>query len=86
MNWNLDELSCPLPEDIRRVIDYGDLQTANRLIERQLKDGTAPEVLKKRLRFEQRILRELPEVYPLTEEETLRLFRETVPDFKAEEL
>ena len=86
MNEHLDYLSYPLPGDVRRAVTAGDLPFAERLIARRLSDEHVPEGLKARLRFELRILRELPEAYPLTEEETLRLFRESVPDFTAEEL
>ena len=86
MNKNLDYIACPLPEDIRRAKEHGDLGYAARLIAMRLADPRVPEILKKRLRFEERILSELPAVYPLSAEETVRLFRESVRDFREEEL
>ena len=78
MYKNLDFLSCPLPEDIRRVIDYGDLKLANRLITLRLNDSKVPTVIKERLRFEQRILKELPYIYPLKTEEVLLRFNSVI--------
>ena len=86
MNKNLDWIACPLPEDIRRAKDHGDLTYASHLIGLRLSDPRVPGVLKERLRFEERILKRLPEIYPLSREETIRLFRERVQDFKEEEL
>ena len=71
---NLDVLSCPLPEDIRRVIDHGDLKLAGHLIDLRLKDAKVPLVMKERLLFEKRILKELPSVYPMNTEEALLRF------------
>ena len=86
MYKNLDFLSCPLPEDIRRVIDYGDLKLANRLITLRLNDSKVPTVIKERLRFEQRILKELPYIYPLKTEEVLLRFNSVIEGFSREEL
>ena len=86
MDKNLDYIACPLPEDIRRAKEHGDLNYANRLIEMRLKDRRAPEILKARLRFEQRVMQALPAEYPLTRREAVRLFSEQVRDFEEEEL
>ena len=86
MYKNLDILSCPLPEDIERVIRYGDLERAYRLIDLRLKDGRVPDILKQRLVFEKRVLDELPSVYPMDEEETLSRFCNAVKGFTREEL
>ncbi len=82
----LDFLACPLPEDVRRARDCGDLAFCRRLIERRLADGATPDVLKERMRFELRTLQELPVIYPYDEEETLRRFCRRVKGFTREEL
>ena len=86
MNHNLDALACPLPEDVRRVIDHGDLAEAERLIALRLADKKVPECLKKRLRHELTVVRRLPAIYPFSEEEALRIFQERIPGFTREEL
>ena len=83
---NLDVLSCPLPEDIRRVIDHGDLKLAGHLIDLRLKDEKVPLVMKERLLIEKRILKELPSVYPMNTEEALLRFNSVLDGFTLEEL
>ena len=67
MHKNLDHLSYPVPEDIQRLIAAGDLQRANAVIEKRLASAAVPECLKERLRFEQRIIDQLPRTYTVTE-------------------
>ena len=64
MVTNLDFLAYPLPEDIRRLKEYGDFGRAKAVAELRLGNPKVPEILKERLRYELLILRELPYIYP----------------------
>ena len=52
MNHDLDYLSCSLPEDIERVITFGNLAEAMRLIGLRLEDKAVIKALKRRLSYE----------------------------------
>ena len=86
MTTNLSYVSCPLPDDLRRLIDYGDTERARRLIERRIGEPALPECMKDRLRFELLILDRLPLDYPLTEEEAYQQLREEIRGFTREEM
>jgi len=75
---NLDYFSYPLPEDIARLVAYGDLERANRVIDLRLKSDKVPDILKQRLKLEQQILKELPACYPYSEAQMLKLLQEKV--------
>lgn len=83
---NMDYLAYPLPEDIQRLVSGGDLQRANRVIEKRLADAKVPECLKERLRFEQRIIDQIPRSYTVTEDEMLKLLSDAITDFTREEM
>lgn len=83
---DLTYLSYPLPEDIERLVCAGDLARARRVIERRLNDARVPECLKERLRFELRIIDEIPHAYPHTEEVMLDKLCALFRDFTREEM
>ena len=82
MNQNEDflRLMDPLPADIQRRKDAGDIEGALRLIEKVLAEGKQPE-LEPRLRAEAHRLPLIERNYPYTREEAISLFREEWPEF-----
>ena len=70
MLTDLTYLAYPLPEDIERLVYAGDLSRALRVIEMRIASDKVPEALKNRLRFEERIIREIPQSYNVSEIET----------------
>lgn len=72
-------LHYPLPPDILRRKEAGDLAGARRLIDRALEKEDRPE-LAARLRCERVRLERLPLEYPYTEDEAKALFRGEWPD------
>lgn len=86
MSKNLDFLSLwePLPGDIARRKEAGDLEGAIRLIDRRLAAGIQPE-LAPRLRMERRRLELLGDDYTLTREEAIALMQEEWPEFTGEQ-
>lgn len=78
-------LTVELPEDIRRVKEYGDFAMAQQMIGHRLLKNL-PEALRQRLLLEQEILRQLPEQYPYGWTEAVRLMEETFLDFAEPEL
>jgi len=86
MKDNLDFLACPLPEDIRRLVDYGDFDRAERLIALRLKDPRVPEVIKKRLAYQRLMNRDIQGAYTFTPEEALSRLQAKVADISQEEM
>lgn len=87
MNENhwIEALSVPLPEDVMKHKWHGDFSAAERILERRLA-GELPEVMRRRLLLEQKILKRLPGNYPLDRDEACRRLSEAVTDFKPQEL
>ena len=87
MNENdwIETLSVPLPEDILKHKWHGDFAAAERIIRRRLA-GELPEVMRRRLLLEQKILKRLPGNYPLGRDDACRLLDEAVTDFRPQEL
>ncbi|MCR5794750.1 MAG: transglutaminase-like domain-containing protein [Solobacterium sp.] len=75
-----------LPAEIETAKMSGDLDKAQELINRWMKDDKVPEAMKKRLQIEQEILGRIPDEYPFSEEEALEMIRQEIPDFTMEEL
>lgn len=82
---DIEYLSVPLPEDIEKLKWFGDFERAQRVIDMRL-EKDIPEALRKRLVLEKEILARMPQEYIYTQEEALRLMRETVYDVTEEEL
>ena len=85
----LIDLSClryPLPPDVQRLFEAGDFARMERVIAKRLLDPHVPEALKKRLRFQLSIARELPRAYPHTQAALFRELQSRVHDFTADEL
>lgn len=81
---NLEALSVKLPEDLARLIAYGDYDRAVQVIDHRLKKNI-PEMMKERLWIEKEILAQLPTGYSYTRESALKALMETFRDFKEEE-
>lgn len=86
MLLNLSYLRYPLPPDVQRLFEAGDLARMERVIALRLADPRTPECLKERLRFQLEIARALPASYPLTQEAALRELQAAVRDFSEDEL
>jgi hypothetical protein len=85
MYSDLKYLEVPLPEDIEKVKCYGDFPMALRMIDARL-EKDIPAVLKKKLELEKEIIRRIPENYPYSREDALKMLHESMRDFKDEEL
>ena len=83
---DLTYLSYPLPEDVERLVYSGDLSRARRVIDRRLADPKVPECLKERLRFELRILDEIPRTYTVPEQALLTRLSDAIEGFTREEM
>ncbi|MDO4329952.1 MAG: transglutaminase-like domain-containing protein [Lachnospiraceae bacterium] len=84
MKFTEGMLAAPLPEDIQKLKWYGDFEVALRVIDKRLKTDI-PEALKERLRAEREILQLMPEQYPYSWDEALKIMEENVADFAREE-
>ena len=73
-------LNDPLPADIARRRDMGDLEGAIRLIDARLAAGTQP-LLTPRLEVERLRLERLPRDYPYSRAQAVELIRAEWPDF-----
>lgn len=78
-------LAVPLPEDILKLKWCGEFEQAEKVIDMRLKKDL-PEELRKRLMLEKELLRRIPAQYPYSWEEALQMMRDSIRDFKDEEL
>ena len=78
-------LSVPLPEDIGRRREAGDLDGALRAILARLARKDLPEMLRARLLCEQERIRRLPTQYPFDRKQALEKIRQLIPDLMEEE-
>lgn len=81
----LKSLVCPLPLDIARLRDAGQIEEALDMIEARLRQPL-PDLLRARLEAERRLLPQLKGAYTLTGEALTEELRSRVPDFDASEL
>jgi len=84
-NGQLEALFTQLPEDIGRLIAYGDFERAKRVIRLRLEKDIL-ELLRQRLLLELEILDRLPAEYPYSWEEAVREGKKAFRDFTEEEL
>ncbi|KAF1302243.1 transglutaminase-like domain-containing protein [Candidatus Enterococcus willemsii] len=83
----LSYLSVPIPEDIQRAKDYGDISLAKKLIAHKLNKSQTSATLKRRLEGELAILTVLEaNQYPFDEQEACRLMEEAFENFEPQEL
>ncbi len=73
-------LEIPLPEDIEKAKWCGDLDRAQRLIQKRLESGKLPFSVEKRLEVEREILKRLPQDYIYSEEQGFAILQEHIPD------
>lgn len=81
----LNSLICELPDEIVKYKLCGDFAGAFATIGRWL-NRPVPELLKTRLRLEQRILAQLPQQFPYTAAQAIDLFQNEVSDFSQTDL
>ena len=85
MYSDLTSLAVPLPEDIEKLKWFGDFDRARRVIKLRL-EKELPKMLRKRLEMELLILERLPQQYIYSTEEALRLLKDNLEDFTAQEM
>ncbi len=85
MNDQIELLNVPLPEDIMKHKWHGDFLAAERLADRRLA-GELPDVMRRRLLLEKKIMRRLPGNYPYTREDVCALMTQEIPDFSDEDM
>ncbi|NLG25983.1 MAG: hypothetical protein GX558_11540, partial [Clostridiales bacterium] len=86
MTTNMDFLACPLPDDVRRIVAAGDFDRAKKVIGLRLANPRVPEMIKDRLRYELRVIDELPREYPYTEEQALERLKQFVAGITRDEM
>ena len=86
MNQNQDFrfLHYPLPPDVVRLRESGDLNGAIRLIDKALAENTRPEMAA-RLRVERERLVRLPAEYPYPKDQAMAMMRKEWPDMTDEQ-
>lgn len=82
---DLKYLEIPLPEELLKLKWYGSFERMKRVIKAKLAKNI-PLALKKRLMHELEIIRRMPNEYPLTYKEALKICHDNFIDFKDEEL
>lgn len=82
---DLKFLMLDLPEDVNRLVIYGDFDKALELIDLYM-TRNIPQILKKRLDFEKDRIRRFKEDYTYSFDEALALAQENIEDFTMEEL
>ena len=70
-----------LPEDIRRMKEFGDFEGAIRLIDLRIADPDTPEVMRHCLTVHREMIKRLPEEFPYPKAEAIAQIRENIPDF-----
>ncbi len=81
----LQTLCLELPDEVENYKRAGDFAAANAAIDRFLSRPVAAD-LRTRLLLEKEILKGLAKEFPYTEEETIALFWERIPDFERKDL
>lgn len=82
---NLNSLTVNLPEDVKRLITFGDYDKALELIELYM-DRNIPKLLKDRLSFEKDRIRRFKQDYIYSYDEALKLAKNKIKNFTKEEL
>ena len=86
INDTLRYQNIGLPEDVQFKKAAGDFKGAIRLIDLRLQEDNLPKVLRAGLQVQREILLRLPEEFPYTKEQALKIVQEKIADFTAEEL
>ena len=81
----LEALFTQLPEDIGRLVAYGDYERAKRVIRMRL-EKDLPKLLRQRLVLELEILERIPAEYPYTWEKAVQEAEKAFRDFSEDEL
>lgn len=82
---NLKSLMVNLPEDVERLVSYGDFTKALKLIDLYM-GRNIPHILKDRLNFEKDRIRRFKEDYTYSFDEAFSLVQKNIKDFTKEEL
>lgn len=86
MDYELSDLSYPLPEDVERLKSYGDLKGALTLIA-HWETRELPQALRKRLAIEKEVIKMMGiNEYPYDFAEASQLMAESFKDYQVEEL
>lgn len=84
--FDLRYLNVPLPEDLTKLKWGGDYKRLLGVIEKRLSDGALPEALKKRLELERVLAARIPEQYPYSYGDALKIMKEKLEGFEEQEL
>lgn len=85
-NEDLNALAWPLPEDIQKLKWGGDFELLDKVLRDRIRDKRTPEALRKRLELELEISARIPQEYPYSWEEALKLLHASIRDFEDGEL
>jgi len=81
---DLSFLVVPLPLEIRKEIELGNLETAKLMLKRAMRK--APTLLKLRLEYELERIKRLHKDYPHPREKAIKILKGRIEDFKEEEI
>lgn len=85
MDYQIEALGYPLPEDIEKLKWHGDFGDAIDLIHTRLQEGI-PETLKEKLRLEEKQMKRMLRDYVISQEEAEKILSERLLDYKKGEL
>lgn len=85
MNDQIELLAVTLPEDIQKYKYHGDFPSAIRAIDRRLA-GELPDVMRRRLLLEKKLIRRLPGEYPYSEQELQKKLAQAFTDVQPDEV
>ena len=85
MDYQIEALGYPLPEDIEKLKWHGDFGDAIDLIHTRLREGI-PETLKEKLRLEEKQMKRMLRDYVISQEEAEKILSERLLDYKKGEL
>ncbi len=85
MDYQIEALGYPLPEDIEKLKWHGDFGDAIDLIHTRLQEGI-PETLKEKLRLEEKQMKRMLRDYVISQEKAEKILSERLLDYKKGEL
>ena len=85
MDYQIEALGYPLPEDIEKLKWHGDYGEATRLIHARLQEDI-PETLKQKLRLEEKQMGKILRDYVISQQEAEHILKERLRDYQPGEL
>ena len=85
MDYQIEALGYPLPEDIEKLKWHGDFQGAMELIQRRLEEDI-PETLKNKLRIERMQMERMLRDYVISQPEAEKILSEKLRDYQPGEI